>query len=170
MDLKEFKIQVLPLRGKMNGFAKKLLSDSVDADDAVQEVMMKLWDKRQQLDDCRNIEAFVMTMTHHICIDMIRARRNNIANPEDMQLADADSSTEHLFELKDEVAIIRRIIDSLPDLQRITIRMKDIEGYENEEIAQITGSNVETVRSNLSRARKKVRDIYLMIIRKRNDI
>lgn len=170
MELQEFKIQVLPLRGKMNGFAKKLLSDSADAEDAVQEVMMKLWDKRQQLDDCRNIEAFVMTMTRHTCIDMIRLRKNNTVYPEDVQLVDTGHSLEYLYELKDEVEIIRHIIEMLPELQRITIRMKDVDGYENEEIAQITGSNVETVRSNLSRARKKVRDIYLTIIRKRNNI
>ena len=89
---------------------------------------------------------------------------------DDLQLADTGNSVDHLCELKDEVEIIRHIIDTLPELQRNTIRMKDIEGYENEEIAEIIGSNVETVRSNLSRARKKVKTIYLMTIKKRNNI
>ena len=170
MELKEFKIHVLPLRGKIGGLAKKLLSNPSDADDAVQEVMMKLWDKRQQLDDCRNVEAFVMTMMHHTCIDMERVRKLSAGSPDDIQIADEAYSVERLVELKDEVEIIRHIIESLPELQRITIRMKDVEGYENEEIAEITGSNVETVRSNLSRARKKVKDIYLMTIKRKNKI
>jgi RNA polymerase sigma-70 factor (ECF subfamily) len=168
MELKEFKIQVLPLREKIGGLAKKLLDNAADADDVVQEVMMKLWDRRQQLDDCRNVEAFVMTMTHHTCIDMVRMRKYAMSQSEDIQIADMENSAEKLFELKDEVEIIRHIIETLPELQRITIRMKDVEGYENKEIAEITGSNVEVVRSNLSRARKKVRDIYLMTIKKRN--
>lgn len=170
MELKEFKIEVLPLRGKMSGLARKILSDPIDAEDAVQEVMMKLWDKRQQLDDCRNVEAFVMTMTHHTCIDMERVKKTGAMSTDDLQLADTGNSVDQLYELKDEVEIIRHIIDTLPELQRNTIRMKDIEGYENEEIAEITGSNVETVRSNLSRARKKVKTIYLMTIKKRNNI
>jgi len=170
MELKEFKIEVLPLRGKMGGLARKILSDPIDAEDAVQEVMMKLWDKRQQLDDCRNVEAFVMTMTHHTCIDMERVKKTGAMSTDYLQLADTGNSVEHLCELKDEVEIIRHIIETLPELQRNTIRMKDIEGYENEEIAEITGSNVETVRSNLSRARKKVKTIYLMTIKKRNNI
>ena len=168
MELKEFKIQVLPLREKIGGLAMKLLDNAADADDVVQEVMMKLWDRRQQLDDCRNVEAFVMTMTHHTCIDMVRMRKYAMSQSEDIQIADMENSAEKLFELKDEVEMIRHIIETLPELQRITIRMKDVEGYENKEIAEITGSNVEVVRSNLSRARKKVRDIYLMTIKKRN--
>lgn len=170
MELKEFKIQVLPLRSKISGLARKLLSEHpADADDAVQEVMMKLWDKRADLDNCHNIEAFVMTMTHHTCIDMERVRKIAVST-DDIQLSETDMSLERLVELKDEVQIVRQIIETLPELQRITIRMKDVEGYENEEIAEITGSNVETVRSNLSRARKKVRDIYLMTIKRRNNI
>jgi RNA polymerase sigma-70 factor (ECF subfamily) len=166
MELKEFKIQVLPLRNKIAGLVRKLLSEHLnEADDAVQEVMMKLWNKRDDLDNCRNIEAFVMTMTHHTCIDIERLRKMSVST-DNIQLSDSDTSLERLVELRDEVEIVRRIIESLPELQRITIQMKDVEGYENEEIAEITGSNVETVRSNLSRARKKVRDIYLMTVKK----
>lgn len=167
MELKEFKIKILPLRGKMKGLAKKILFDPSDAEDAVQEVMMKLWNMRQKLDECRNVEAFVMTMLHHTCIDMDRSQKMNTIQPEEVQLSD-NASMEHILEIKNEVELIRRIIETLPDLQRITIRMKDVEGYENEEIAEITGSNVETVRSNLSRARKKVRNTYLQLIEKRN--
>lgn len=68
---------------------------------------------------------------------------------------------------------MQEIINSLPTLQRMIIRMKDIEEYETEEIAEITGCNAEAIRSNLSRARKKVRDIYLHAIqerKRRNDV
>lgn len=59
---------------------------------------------------------------------------------------------------------MHEIINSLPHLQRTIMRMKDIEGYETDEIAEITGCGPEAIRSNLSRARKKVRDIYLQTI------
>ena len=74
---------------------------------------------------------------------------------------------ERLLEEKDEFRLMREIIDSLPTLQRTIIRMKDIEEYETEEIAEITGCNAEAIRSNLSRARKKVREVYLQTIQER---
>jgi RNA polymerase sigma-70 factor (ECF subfamily) len=167
MEIKEFKILVLPLRQKMMGLARKILTDSNDAEDAVQDVMMKLWYRRQELDDCRNLESFVLTILHNTCIDMIRVAKNNADVTEDIQLADSTLTADKILEEKSEIELIRWIIDRLPDLQKTTIKMKDIEGYENEEIAEITGSNVVTVRSNLSRARKKVRDTYLQIIKER---
>lgn len=167
MDLKQFKIKVLPLRNKLYGYARKLVDGSDDADDVVQEVMMKLWNMRQTLGEYNNIEAFSMTLIHHTCIDMYRVRKTNTLSVDNIQIAET-SSSERQLEIKDEVTLIHRIIDSLPELQRMTIKMKDVEGYENEEIAEITGSGIEAVRSNLSRARKKVRDVYLQSIKERD--
>ena len=82
----------------------------------------------------------------------------------EMLLADT-SSPEVLLEQQDTVEVIRRIIEKLPTLQQSIIRMKDVEGYELFEIAEITGTQVEAVRVNLSRARKKVREQFLMINR-----
>ena len=144
MELKQFKITVVPLRDKLLNYARRMTDDPSDAEDAVQEVMLKLWNLRQKLDEYRSIEAVAMTMTHHLCMDMWR-----------------------LLEEKDEFRLMREIIDSLPTLQRTIIRMKDIEEYETEEIAEITGCNAEAIRSNLSRARKKVREVYLQTIQER---
>lgn len=73
------------------------------------------------------------------------------------------------MEIKDEIRLMHEIIDSLPNLQRTIMRMKDIEGYETDEIAEITGCGPEAIRSNLSRARKKVRDVYLRTIQERKE-
>jgi RNA polymerase sigma-70 factor (ECF subfamily) len=65
------------------------------------------------------------------------------------------------MEEQDAVKLIRRLVEQLPYLQQTIIRMKDIEGYELAEIAEITGSQIEAVRTNLSRARKKIREQFL---------
>ena len=75
MELKQFKIDVLPLRDKLLSYARKLTEDPSDAEDAVQEVMLKLWNMRQKLDEYRSIEGLAMTMTHHRCMDIWRASR-----------------------------------------------------------------------------------------------
>ena len=150
MELKEFKITVLPLRAKLLNYARKL-------------------NKRLELEQYRSIEAFAMTLTHNICIDMWRCKRNDTLSLDIVQAASPTVTPERLLEIKDEIRLMHEIIDSLPNLQRTIMRMKDIEGYETDEIAEITGCGPEAIRSNLSRARKKVRDVYLRTIQERKE-
>lgn len=164
MELKQFKIDVLPLCDKLLNYARKLTEDPSDAEDAVQEIMLKLWNMRQKLDEYQSIEALAMTMTHHLCMDIWRAKRPDSLSLEQVQAPSQSATPERLLEEKDEFRLMRKIIDSLPTLQRTIIQMKDVQEYETEEIAEITGCSAEAIRSNLSRARKKVRDIYLQTI------
>ena len=166
MELKEFKITVLPLRAKLLNYARKLTDEPEDAEDAVQEVLLRLWNKRLELEQYRNIEAFAMTLTHNICIDMWRCKCNDNLSLDIVQAASPTGTPERLLEIKDEIRLMHEIIHSLPNLQRTIMQMKDIEGYETDEIAEITGCGPEAIRSNLSRARKKVRDVYLRTIQK----
>lgn len=163
MELKEFKTTVLPLRNKLMTYARKLTDKTEDAEDAVQEVMLKLWSRRKDLDQCHNIEAFAMTLTHHTCIDIWRRHTETLS----LDAVQAVATPEVSMESQDEVLLIRRIIASLPPLQQTIMRMKDVEEYETEEIAEITGCSTEAIRSNLSRARKRVREIYLHTIQQR---
>ena len=167
MELKQFKISVLPLRDKLLNYARKFADDPDDAEDAVQEVLIKLWGKRLELEQYRSIEAFAMTLTHNQCIDMLRTKHTANVPLDFVQEPNPTGTPERLLEIKDEIRLMYEIIDSLPSLQRTIMRMKDIEEYETEEIAEITGCNPEAIRSNLSRARKKVRDIYLQTIQER---
>lgn len=162
-------ITVLPLRAKLLNYARKLTDEPEDAEDAVQEVLLKLWNKRLELEQYRSIEAFAMTLTHNICIDMWRCKRNDTLSLDIVQAASPTGTPERLLEIKDEIHLMHEIIDSLPNLQRTIMRMKDIEGYETDEIAEITGCGPEAIRSNLSRARKKVRNVYLRTIQERKE-
>ena len=163
MELNQFKITVVPLRGKLLNYARKLTDDSSDAEDVVQEVMLKLWNIRQKLEECNSIEALAVRITHNLCMDMWRSKRTDQVSLDQVPVVSQTVNPERVLEGNDEIRLMREIISSLPTLQQTIIRMKDIEEYETEEIAQITGCSSESIRSNLSRARKKVRDIYLKI-------
>jgi len=166
MELKEFKIAVLPLRNRLVGYAARLTEDGNDAEDVVQEVMLKLWNIRNKLDEYQSIEALAMKMTYNLCIDLWRKKRTSSV-PVD-QISEFQTETpERIMESRSEIELMKRIIESLPALQQTIIRMKDVEEFETEEIAQITGCNPAAIRSNLSRARKKVRDIYLQCIQEK---
>ena len=163
MELNQFKITVLPLRGKLLNYAQKLTSDTCDAEDVVQEVMLKLWNIRQKLDEYNSVEALAVRITHNLCMDKWRSKKPDALSLDQVQTASREANPEHLMERKDEFRLMNEIISSLPTLQQTIIRMKDVEEYETDEIAEITGCNPESIRSNLSRARKKVRDIYLRL-------
>lgn len=167
MELKEFKIQIGTLRERMLQQARTLTGDADDAEDVVQDVLLKLWNRRQELDQCRHIEAFVSTAVRNACIDFQRTKHTSSNVLPEPSCFVNENDPHHELEVKNEMELVHRIICSLPPLQQTILRMKDIEGYETEEIAQITGCSSEAIRSNLSRARKRLRDIYLKIMQER---
>ena len=140
MELKQFKITVLPLRDKLLNYARRLTEDSSDAEDAVQEVMLKLWNQRHKLDEYRSVEAVAMTMTHHLCMDMWRSRRPDAIPLEQIQTTATTGTPERLLEEKDACKLMQEIINSLPTLQRMIIRMKDIEEYEPDAMRKLSAA------------------------------
>ena len=153
-----FKITVLPLREKLINISWRMIEDRSDAEDIVQETFLKLWQIREKLDGYNSVEALAVQVVKNLALDKLKQHR-----PEgtDIALLSLDSGTRNPaeeLEQHDTVARIRWLISKLPSLQQTIIRMKDVEGYELAEIAEITGTQVEAVRVNLSRARKKIRE------------
>jgi RNA polymerase sigma factor (sigma-70 family) len=161
MSQERFKAEVLPIRDKLFHIAHKVLVDEQEAEDAVQEVLLKLWHMRDTLHTYDNAAAFATTVTKNHCIDRLKVlRRTDLLDESFNSRASTDNPYLQL-ERKNTEEVLHRIIESLPSLQQAIIRMKDMDEYEVEEIAEITGTKVEAVRVNLSRARKKVREEYL---------
>ncbi len=160
-----FKNKILPLRQQLLAVALKMLSETQDAEDAVQETLLKIWNQRSSLDKYDNVTAFTITVCKNLCIDRIRAR----SKTDEIEMQDWLIDTinpHHQLELTDDVSLIKHIILTLPKLQQMIITLKDVDGYEVKEIAEIVGANEESVRVNLSRARKKVREQYLKLTRR----
>ncbi|MDR0427089.1 MAG: sigma-70 family RNA polymerase sigma factor [Dysgonamonadaceae bacterium] len=162
MRITQFKTIIIPLKQKLLAFALKMMEDDAEAEDIVQEAFLKLWQMHDELDKLQNPEGFAMQMTKNICIDRIRTRKIQVA-VDDFHLGVNAQTPDSVVELKDSVNVVRQIIRQLPKLQKIIIQMRDVEGYELSEIAEITGTQVDAVRTNLSRARKKVRETYMKI-------
>lgn len=163
MELETFKITVLPLRDKLINFSLKLMQEKADAEDIVQEAFLKLWYIREKLDGYNSVEALAMQVTKNLALDKLRARRPEGPDIDTLSLDSGYRSPAEQLEQQDAAARIRQLIGQLPAVQQTIIRMKDVEGYEIAEIAEITGSQVEAIRSNLSRARKKIREQFLLL-------
>ena len=165
MSPEQFKKEILPLRQQLFRLSLKMLDDEQDAEDAVQEVLLKLWSKRDMLDSYDSQAAFATTVTKNHCLDKLKLRKQTETIDDYYALAERDNPQLQL-ERKNTEQILRDIIQTLPQLQQLIITMKDVEEYEVDEIAEITGTNTEAVRMNLSRARKKVREEYIKLTQK----
>lgn len=168
MVAKDFKTSVLPVSKKLLRFATRFLHNEDEARDVVQDVFLKLWQRKETLDEVENIEAFAMRMTRNRCLDVIRANKTvPIDEDTDRRLKAKTIDVHSKVELGESAAQIKLLIRKLPDLQQNVMHMRDIEQLSYDEIAEATGLKRNAIRVNLSRARKKVRDEFLKM--NRND-
>ncbi|MDR2534261.1 MAG: sigma-70 family RNA polymerase sigma factor [Tannerellaceae bacterium] len=166
MELERFKTTVLPLRNRLMNIALRLLGTKCDAEDVVQDAFLKLWHIRSKLNGYRSVEALAVTVTKNLALDALKKRNLITESAADrLQLDTADNHSPLIPEYRDEINCIKRIVEMLPPLQQSIVRMKDIEGYEVAEIAEITGTMPEAIRVNLSRARKKIKEQYMRLNR-----
>lgn len=159
MDPKQFNAQILTLSDKLFRLAKSMLRNTDAAQDAVQELSMKLWEKRDNLNEVENVPAFTMRAMRNLCLDTIRQQKDIIELPPESEYIEPNPYQQ--TERSDMVTQIKNLIDNLPDLQRTIIRMRDVEGMEIAEIAYITTLTENAVSVNLSRARQKIREKIL---------
>ncbi|MDD5184120.1 MAG: sigma-70 family RNA polymerase sigma factor [Paludibacter sp.] len=161
MSQERYKAEILPIREKLFHIAQRILVEEQEAEDAVQEVLLKLWRMRDSLDKYDSTTAFATTVTKNHCLDRLKVKNRQDLLDESYYARAGNDNPYLQLERKNTEEVLKKIIENLPALQQAIIKMKDMEEYEVEEIAEITGTNVEAVRVNLSRARKKVREEYL---------
>ena len=166
MVVGDFKIKVLPVSKKLLRYASHFLRDDDEARDVVQDIFLKLWQKKEELDQIENIEAFAMRMTRNRCLDIIRAGKTVPIDAETNRKLKQETIDVHSkVELSEAAGQVKQLISRLPDIQQKVMHLRDIEQLEYEEIAELTGLQVNAIRVNLSRARKKVRDEYIKMNR-----
>lgn len=158
MDQIEFMQLITPFKYKVFRLAKRLLISTEEAEDATQEVLVKLWSKNKSLSNIKNVEAFAMTMTKNYCLDQLKSKRAGNLKIIPNNFTDREPGLEKKVEDSDSLNWVEKIIDQLPEQQRILIQMRDIEQYEFAEIAEITDMNETAIRVALSRARKTIRE------------
>ena len=157
MNSKNFKKHIIPHSGQIYKLAYRLLGNDADAKDAVQEIMLKLWKIRENIENHPNISAFIFLSARNHCLDQIRSKRK-------MKTVDLKDETGHsydsgLFNLNysDTMKIIEHFLVKLPELQKEVLILKDIDGFEIKEISMIKEIKKEHARVLLSRARKQLK-------------
>ena len=158
MNQIEFLQVIAPFKDKVFRLAKRLLVSKEEAEDATQEVLVKLWNKNEILESYSSVEAFAMTMTKNFCLDQLKSKRAGNLQIVHSNYTDRQASLQQQLEDLDTLAWVEKIINDLPEQQRLIIQMRDIEQYEFADISKILEMNETAIRVALSRARKTIRE------------
>ena len=158
MTQTEFLNIVMPFKDKVFRLAKRLLVSTEEAEDATQEVLLKLWNNKAKIQEYKNVEAFSMTMTKNFCFDKLKSKQAQNLKIVHSNYEDKNITLQKQIELHDSVNWVAKIIEELPEQQRMIIQLRDIEEYDYDEIAEMLEMNNTAVRVNLSRARKTIRE------------
>ncbi len=158
MTQTEFLNIVMPFKDKVFRLAKRLLVSTEEAEDATQEVLLKLWNNKKKIQEYKNVEAFSMTMTKNYCFDKLKSKQAQNLKLVHSNYEDNQTALQKQVELNDSVNWVGRIIEALPEQQRMIIQLRDVEEYDYDEIAKMLDMNQTAVRVALSRARKTIRE------------
>ena len=160
-----FRTDVLPLKNELYRLALRITLNPADAEDVVQETMMKVWNRREQWEQIESMEAFCLTICRNLALDKTRKMAGNEQSldtdehdaPDRSYNADPEEQTIQ----QDRIRLVRQIIDGLPEKQRSVMQLRDFEGKSYKEIAAILEITEEQVKINIYRARQTIKQKYI---------
>jgi RNA polymerase sigma factor (sigma-70 family) len=159
-----FDRKVLPIRNKLFRYAYMILNNRQEAEDVVQEALIKLWVKKNDLNRISNIEAWSMTMVKNLSFDLLRkVKKINKVSLETFIDQKSHESHEHSFDRAEDMERIRLMINALPERQQQLIFLRDVEGHSYLEISHMMGLDENIVKVTLFRARENLRKKILKI-------
>ena len=160
MNSEVFENRVLPTKNKLFRFALRLLGSSEEAKDVVQEVMIKVWNGREQMATIDNMEAWCMRITKNLSLDRLRSKQRRTTDPmqEGFEIPQESFTPYEKTEIDESMQRVNELINSLPEKQRQVMHLRDIEGYSYNEICEILELDMSQVKVNLFRARNFVRE------------
>ncbi|MCX8491333.1 MAG: RNA polymerase sigma factor [Cyclobacteriaceae bacterium] len=165
MNIEVFETRVLPTKNKLFRFAFRLLGSSEEAKDVVQEVMMKVWNGREQMGAIDNMEAWCMRITKNLSLDRLRSKERRITDSMQVgfDVRQEGMTPYEKTEIHESMQRVNELIEALPEKQRQVMHLRDIEGYSYNEICEILELDMSQVKVNLFRARNFVRERLLKV-------
>ncbi len=159
-----FRNDVLPLKNELYRLALRITLNPAEAEDIVQETMIKVWNRREQWDNIESIEAFCLIICRNISLDKMRKMENQNQSLSEGEHDAPDqsysSNPEEQAMQQDRMQLIRQLINQLPEKQRSVMQLRDFEGKSYKEIAKVMGISEEQVKVNIFRARQTIRQKY----------
>lgn len=165
MEQTDFEHNVPSLRQRLTRQANAYLADLDEAEDVVQETLLKLWQLRERIPDAERMEHLALVVVRNACISVLRRTNRRVCIAINEEVAPGTMSTNaHERMEQDEAELwLRQCIHSLPDKQRAILKMRNVEGLSYGDIAKIIGTTESSVRGLICRARntllKQLKDL-----------
>ncbi|MFI3240642.1 MAG: RNA polymerase sigma factor [Bacteroidales bacterium] len=157
MDETTFKNVCLPYSVNFYRHAYRMLENSQDAEDVVQEVFEKLWRLKNKLENIKNVEAYGITLTRNICIDRLKSSRYKY----DLDETKTDQNlTYEMDDVNSDIYIIKSFVSELPDKQKLVFNLHYFKEFSIEEIEDFTKINIGNIRVLLTRAKKRIKEQF----------
>jgi len=157
----DFRTDILPLKNQLYRLALRITLDSAEAEDIVQDTLIKVWNKRDDWDHIDNIEAFCLTICRNLSLDSVKRQSHRNISLEDAPTDSPDNNANPSQQsiANDQLAIVRHIVDALPEKQRSCIQLRDFEGKSYKDIATILSMTEEQVKINIFRGRQSIESL-----------
>ena len=156
-----FRNDILPLKDKLYRLAVRITLDSAEAEDIVQDTMIRVWNKRDEWAQFNSIEAFCLTVARNLAIDRSqKSEAQNIELTTETQEMSDGSTPERQLERSEQMDLVRKLINELPEKQRTIIQLRDIEEKSYKEIADVMQLTEDQVKVTLFRARQRIKAKY----------
>jgi len=165
MTKEQFTSVIFPLQQKLYRYALSIVYDTALAEDIVQEVFLKLWNKREGLAAIQNIEAWCIRLTRNAAYDKLKASSRKVEQLDSIAYSFvANSFPDREAENADLIQSIKDLLQDLPEKQQEIFRLRELLGYSNAEIEEILALDRNQVKVNLFRARQKIKSKLLQLI------
>ena len=157
-----FRNDVLPLKNKLFRLALRITLNREEAEDVVQDTLIKIWNSRDRWQQLDSIEAYSLTIVRNLSLDRIKKmeNQNDSLEEEKTERPDTSSNPSERMIQKEKLDIVKRMIDELPEKQRCCMQLRDIEGKPYKDIAHILGITEEQVKVNIFRARQTIKQRF----------
>lgn len=164
MQAINFRNDILPLKDKLFRLALRITMNRAEAEDVVQDTMLRVWGRRDEWEGMESVEAYCLTVCRNLAIDRSQLKESQNEELTESNANPPDSADPYSLCVRNEqMALIHRLISGLPEKQRTILQLRDVEGKSYKEIADIVGVSEEQVKVNLFRARQKIKQQYTEI-------
>ena len=161
---KQFLDQIQVIRDRVFRVAKRILISKKEAEDATQEVILKLWNMEEsKRKSFNNLEAYTITMAKNHCLDRIKSKQAQVLSLNEQFQSQPSPSLLKQIEVSNEMEWVVKLINQLPERERMILQLREIEQYEFDQIASLMEIPEGTVRVYLSRIRKKIEKQFIEI-------
>jgi RNA polymerase sigma-70 factor (ECF subfamily) len=162
MSLDLFTQRILPMKDKLFRFAFRLLRNVQEAEDSVQDVMVRVWTKKEEWHLWQSVEAYCMTAIRNSCLDRLRKKKLLSVQEENaLNIISHDKNPYENMMNKEILTRIRKCVDALPENQQQVVHLREIEGFSYQEIAELLEMSLEQVKINLFRGRNAIKNTII---------